>query len=118
TCARETTSATTRRQTRARPDLGPMALRRDIPQPHTHAMRTWRDHTQTSDLPRGALAGTVRTLLPWLGLVLLLSEPAIVAIAHWHYTGLFFWLGIDWAMFWAAARAFVSDGPVSVYDLE
>lgn len=81
-------------------------------------MRTWRDHTQTSDLPRGALAGTVRTLLPWLGLVLLLSEPAIVAIAHWHYTGLFFWLGIDWAMFWAAARAFVSDGPVSVYDLE
>lgn len=32
--------------------------------------------------------------------------------------GLFNWVGIDYGLFWAGARAFLKTGPASVYDLE
>ncbi|MFO7273147.1 MAG: glycosyltransferase family 87 protein [Sphaerobacter thermophilus] len=76
------------------------------------------DAAPITTLSRQSLIRAIRTAARWLALLLLTSQPVIIVIAHLYYTGLFFYLGIDWAMFWAAARAFVSDGPASVYNLE
>jgi|GEM_PF-2259391 len=86
--------------------------------PHSLPMLSKDDAAPITTLSRQSLIRAIRTAACWLALLLLASQPVIIVIAHLHYTGLFFYLGIDWAMFWAAARAFVSDGPASVYDLE
>jgi hypothetical protein len=59
-------------------------------------------------LPRGVFAGGVLLLVFW--------ALAIASVIR--ARGLFDWIGFDFGVYWAAARAFFIDGPVSVYDLE
>lgn len=36
----------------------------------------------------------------------------------WQRTGLFYYVGVDFSMFWAAGRAFLNAGPLAIYDLD
>src|SRR6266508_486070 len=47
---------------------------------------------------------------------LLLVVWVYTIYSFWQYAGLFAWLGVDYAVFWASARALLSHGPAAAYD--
>ena len=55
--------------------------------------------------------------LPLCGLGLLSIFWVWWSLSIWMHTGLFYLLGVDWGMFWAAAHSFRVAGPTSIYDL-
>ncbi len=63
------------------------------------------------------VSGSLRRAGLAVGLTLLVMHPLLMVLGLWSSYGLFYAIGVDWAMFWAGARAFFAHGPASVYDL-
>ena len=68
-------------------------------------------------IPALQLRKALKNLLSVMGLLLLAAYWLIWTVSHLSSQGLFFLVGVDWGMFWAAAHAFHISGPDSVYDL-
>jgi hypothetical protein len=68
-------------------------------------------------VPALQLRKALKNLLSVMGLLLLGAYWVNWTASHLSSQGLFFLIGVDWGMFWAAAHAFHISGPDSVYNL-